>query len=103
MDPFYPSFLAWSAAAASRLERRSDVDRIDNRLETLRRNYDQGITAYSRAILAAQRHDTATALRLFEQSLREGMPTNGVSIHNDLMLEPLWRTAKFRELLRPKG
>jgi serine/threonine protein kinase/tetratricopeptide (TPR) repeat protein len=103
MDPFYPSFLAWSAAAALRLERRSDVDRIASRLETLRRDYDQGITAYSRAILAAQRHDTAAALRLLEQSLREGMPANGVSIHNDLMLEPLWKTPEFRELLRPRG
>jgi hypothetical protein len=71
--------------------------------DTIPRAFDRGTTAYARAMLAAQRGDTARALVMLERSLEEGMPLNEMRIENDWLLEPLWRTAKFKELLRPKG
>lgn len=71
--------------------------------DTMPRAFDRGMTAYARAMLAAQQGDTARALAMLERSLNEGMPLNEMWLENDWLLEPLWRTAKFKEFLRPKG
>ena len=71
--------------------------------DTLPRKYDRGVTSYARAMLAAQRGDTTGAIEMLERSLGEGVRQIEMTIENDLMLEPLWKTKRFKELLKPKG
>jgi len=100
--PQNASYLAYNGAIAGILGRRSIAEQMSTRLAASRRRLDRGQTTYARAQLAAWLGDTTTALTLLERSFTEGMPAEGISPHNDLMLSPLWTTARFKDLLRPR-
>jgi predicted Zn-dependent protease len=96
-------YLAYVGAIAAHRGQPSIAEQMDARLSALRRDYDRGETVYARAQLAAQRGDTTTAITFLARSVVEGMPSQETSIHNDMMLEPLWGDSRFVALLRPKG
>jgi serine/threonine-protein kinase len=101
-EPTNPFFLAYAAVNATRTGDSSASTVLRSRLDTLTRSFDHGQTLYARALVAAQLGDTAAAVIHLEASLGQGMPPDGMAIHADLMLSPLWTNARFRELLRPR-
>ena len=83
--------------------RRRDVcGGAPRRLDRLERPFDHGETPYARALVAAQRGETARGVKLLRQSLQRGMPPDHVSIHADLMLSPLRGNTEFQQLLLPR-
>jgi tetratricopeptide (TPR) repeat protein len=98
--PHDPVYLASRGASAGRLGKATIAEGITEQLSRLHPSFDRGQTPYSLAQLAAQRGDTIAALAFLEQSFREGRSQSG--LHSDLMLSPLWRDARFKELLQPK-
>ena len=101
-EPVNPFHLAFAAATASRLGQTARAAELGARLDSLRRRFDHGHTPYARAVVAAQRGDTTTALALLQAALDRGVPPDGMSVHTDLALSPLWRSARFQGLLKPK-
>ena len=101
-DSVNPFRLAFAAVTASRLGQTARAADLGARLDSLRRRFDHGHTPYARALAAAQRGDTAAALALLQAALDRGVPPDGMSVHTDLALSPLWRSARFQGLLRPK-
>jgi predicted Zn-dependent protease len=101
-SPANPIYLAYRAAAAYHLGNESVLTALSQRLDTLRRPYDRGLTDYARAMLAAQRGDLSDALTALERSLGTGMPSDGVWVEPELMFKPLWHHPKFESLIMPK-
>lgn len=98
-----PLAIALTAVNAERLGQVTTADSLRQRLATMQLSYDRGHLAYARAQLAAQRGDTAVALDLLESALRKWIPTMGRSVHNDLLLAPLWKSDRLQSLVRPRG
>jgi len=91
-------YITCSGLVAAHRRQRVSALRAAARLSILRRPYDRGQTTYARAQLAAALGDTAEALSLLRQSLREGV-FYGTALHSEPELAPLRSLPAFQALL----
>jgi len=87
---------------AARLDDTEEARRMANELKNLERKYLFGSHTYNRACIHALLGEYAEAVRLIQESLKQGCRVT-VHMHRDMDLEPLRDYPPFQELLKPKG
>ncbi len=88
-------------AIAARMGDREEAMRISDRLPGLKDPYDFGRDTYLQACIAALLNEPERAMELLRASFAAGRKF-GLSVHQDVDLQPLWDYASFQEFLKPK-